>query len=45
LPSPAAGARRSRVAPTRAVVPDLEGIPDVALREALIRLGSRLSTR
>jgi hypothetical protein len=46
LQAPAAGAGRGRAAaPTRAVVPDLDGIPDAALREALIRMGSRLSAR
>ncbi|HEU0059279.1 MAG TPA: DciA family protein [Hyphomicrobiaceae bacterium] len=45
LPASAGGAERRRTAPTRAVVPDLEGIPDGALREALTRLGSRLYVR
>jgi hypothetical protein len=45
LPAPAGRAGQPRAAPARAVVPNVEGIADGALREALTRLGSRLHAR
>jgi hypothetical protein len=45
LPTPAGRAGQRRAAPARPVVPDVEGIADGALREALTRLGSCLHAR
>jgi len=45
LPAPSRRPGYRRAAPTRAVVPEVEGISDGALREALTRLGSRLYVR